>query len=148
MTLPTPTKKPFPKNILVGIVIIVVVVGVVVATLAVNYAAHPPVSASVVNGQVTVGPGSTKKYTFAVPLGATSAHVSGSFTATGGGGNDIVAYVLDSYGNALYNSGQVSTGNFDVQLMSGSTYSLVFDNTFSTVSTKTVNAQATLNYNQ
>jgi hypothetical protein len=143
-----PPKKPFSKNVLFVIVIIVVVVGVIAAALAANYVAHPLVSTSVVNGQVTVGPGSTKSFTVAVPLGATGAHISGSFTATGGGGNDIIAYVKDSYGNVLYNSGQVTTGNFDVQLVSGSTYSLVFDNTFSTVSTKTVSAQANLNYNQ
>ena len=146
MTAPTTPKKPFP--ILRVIITIVVVVGIIAVALAANYVAHPPVSTSVVNGQVTVGPGSTKSFTFAVPSGATSAHVSGSFTASGGGGNDIIAYVKDSYGNSLYSSGQVSTGNFDVQLVSGSTYSLVFDNTFSTVSTKTISAQANLNYNQ
>ncbi|OLD14722.1 MAG: hypothetical protein AUF79_02800 [Crenarchaeota archaeon 13_1_20CM_2_51_8] len=147
--LAQPAKKPFLSST-VSIFIVVIILAVVIlgGVFAANYGLHPPISTSVVNGVVTVSPATTQKYTFLVPDGATNAHVTGSFTATGGSGNDIIVYVKDSSGYSLYNSGQVSTGSFSVQLLSGSTYSLVFDNTFSTVSTKTVNAQSTLSYNR
>jgi hypothetical protein len=134
--------------VIIGLAIIVVIAAVVVAGLVANQALHPPVSTSIVSNTITVAPGTTQKFTFSVPAGASNARISGTFSATGGSGNDIIGYVLDSYGNVLYNSGQVTTGNFNVNLTPGSNYSLVFDNTFSTVSSKTVTAQATLNYNQ
>jgi hypothetical protein len=145
---PTP-KKPFlSKPVIIGLAIIAVVAAVVIAGLVANQALHPPFSASIVNKMITVSPGTTQKFTFSIPYGASNAHVSGTFSATGGSGNDIIVYVSDSYGTTLYNSGQVSNGSFNVNLTPGSNYSLVFDNTFSTVSSKTVTAQATLNYNQ
>ena len=149
MTVSPAPKKPFlSKPIIIVVIIVVVVVVAVVAVLAANLALHPPVSTSIVSNTITVGAGTTQKFTFSVPDGASNAHVSGTFSAAGGSGNDIIVYVDNSYGNALYNSGQVSTGNFNVNLSPSSNYSLVFDNTFSTVSSKTVTAQATLNYNQ
>jgi len=149
LTLPPTPKKPFlSKPVIATIIVIVVIAAAAVAILAANQALHPPVSTSIVSNTITVAPGTTQKFTFSVPAGASNAHISGTFSATGGSGNDIIVYVSDSYGNALYNSGQVTTGNFNVNLTAGSNYSLVFDNTFSTVSSKTVTAQATLNYNQ
>jgi sRNA-binding regulator protein Hfq len=148
MTVSTlPKKSVLSRPVLLGVIIIVLVVALVAAYSA-NLAAHPLVATSIVNSTITVGPGTIQKYTFSVPNGATNAHVSGTFFATGGSGNDIIVHVYDVNGNALYSSGQVSTGNFNVNLSSGSNYSLVFDNTFSTVSPKSVTAQATLNYNR
>ncbi len=117
------------------------------AIFALNAIVHHVQSVSVVSGTISVPPGATRGFGFAVPSGATNAHVTGSFTASGGSGNDIKVYVDDSHANALYSSGQVSTGNFDVQLPAGFTYLLFLDNSFSTLSTKTVQVQATLSYN-
>ncbi len=129
--------------ILLGIILVAVVAG-----FAVNSLLHPRVTLPVVNDVIVVNPGTNQTFTAAVPQGATNARLTGTFTASGGSGNDIKVYVLAGPGNLLYNSGQVSTGNIDVSLSSGLTYTLVFDNTFSAVSQKTVNASATLSFNQ
>ena len=121
MTLPPTPKKPFlSKPVIIGLAIIVVISAVVVAGLVANQALHPLVSTSIVSNTITVAPGTTQKFTFSVPAGASNAHISGTFSATGGSGNDIIVYVSDSYGNALYNSGQVTTGNFNVDITPGS----------------------------
>jgi len=121
LTLPPTPKKPFlSKPVIIGLAIIVVISAVVVAGLVANQALHPPVSTSIVSNTITVAPGTTQKFTFSVPAGASNAHISGTFSATGGSGNDIIVYVSDSYGNALYNSGQVTTGNFNVDITPGS----------------------------
>ncbi len=149
--LQSPAQRAQPvksrRKIWVTVLVIVLVVGGFGAVLALNAIAHPAQNVSVVNGTVNVSPGLTRSFTFTVPSGATNAHVIGSFSASGGSGNDVTVYVNDSYGGILYIRGYVSTGNFDVQLGSGYTYSLIFDNA-STVSTKTVQAQATLSYNR
>jgi hypothetical protein len=142
-------KKPFLRRpIFITIIIVIIIVGIVAVAIVANYVAHPPVSTSIVDSPVNVAPGTTQQFTISIPNSATNALVSGTFSTTGGSGNDIIVYVYDSYGNVLYTSGQVSAGSFSVSLSGGSNYSLVFDNTFSTVSSKTVNAQATLTYDQ
>lgn len=140
----TPSKSSSTTRwILTGIVILVVVVGLIVSYA---FLLHPLQTITVVNTQITVSPGTSQRFSFSVPSGATNAHVHGSFSAAGGSGNDIIVHVKDSGGYDYYNSGQVTTSNFDVNLYAGS-YTLVFDNTFSALTTKTVQAQATLNYN-
>jgi len=112
------------------------------------------ISTNVVNGVITVSAGSYQDYQVSVPSGALSAKLSGSFTASGGSGNDIIVLVLDqtSFTNwqnghqvsAIYNSGQLTTSSFSVSLPAGGTYYLVYSNTFSTFSSKNVNTQANL----
>jgi len=81
-----------------------------------------------------------------------------SFTASGGSGNDIRCYVMDSTnfinwenGNqayAIYNSGQVTAAFATIHLQGSGTYYIVFDNTFSVFSYKfvsySITAQTTL----
>ena len=110
----------------------------------------------IINGLITVSPGDYNYYLFSVPSGATQAHVKGFFTASGGSGNDIYLYIMDRIDfinwqnghtvNVYYNSGKVTTDNFDIYIPSGQMYYLVFSNTFSTFSTKTVSATVTLIY--
>ncbi len=117
------------------------------------------VSNNVVNGMVTIGARNYQYYQITVPSGAISPSVSGSFTASGGSGNDIKIYVMDNtnYVNwqnghsasTYYTSGQTTTGSISAQLPSGAgTYYLVYDNTFSLLSTKNVDTQVNLVYSQ
>jgi predicted nucleic acid-binding Zn ribbon protein len=95
---------------------------------------------------------------FAVPPGATNVSVTGRFTASGGLGNDIEAYILTSDGfvnfqnghqaTTYYQSGRVTQGSINANLPAGATYYLVFNNNFSLLSAKAVQASVTLNYTE
>jgi hypothetical protein len=111
---------------------------------------------NIVNGLVTVNADSYEDYTFTVPSGASNIQVSGSFTASGGSGNDIRIFIFDQTdftnwenghtANCYYQSGQTTTGTISANLPSAGTYVLVYDNTFSIISQKNVNTQANLSY--
>jgi hypothetical protein len=112
---------------------------------------------NIVNGLITVNAGYYEYYPFYVPSGAANVQIQGGFTASGGSGNDIVVMIMDSTSfinwrnghqvNVYYNSGQLTTSNFDVSLPSGSgSYYLVYSNTFSLISQKNVNTQVNLSY--
>ncbi len=177
---PAPTPQPtYPKkshkvrNIVIGVVVLIIAlvfVGAFVVALvnrsssntslsgapSVCSSIFQPHSTDVVSGVVSVPPGQSVYYTFTVPSDATSATVHGSFTASGGSGNDIKVYIMDNtnfinwqnghQANTYYNSGQVTTDQFSVSLSPG-TYYLVYDNTFSTFSAKNVQTTVTLSYN-
>lgn len=135
---------------------LVAVVSAVIITLA---AAAPvtPVQAQrnragIVTEPFTVEPGQYRYYPFTVGDRAT---VAGRFRAQGGSGNDVEVYILDEDGfenyknghrtQTYYNSGRVTVGTINVTLGSGRYY-LVFNNSFSTVSNKAVNARIELQY--
>lgn len=77
----------------------------------------------------------------------------GTFRAYGGSGNDIKVYVLDEMSfinwknrhsaETLYNSGRETVGKINVALNPGKYY-LIFDNTFSFISDKGINAHIEL----
>jgi hypothetical protein len=92
-----------------------------------------------------------------VPPGATGVQLQGSFTASGGSGNDVEVYVLpetdfvnwqNRHGaKTYYNSGKVTVGNLNLTLPSDAgSYYLVFDNRFSLLSQKSVRLNATFTY--
>jgi hypothetical protein len=94
-----------------------------------------------------------------IPSHATSVHFDGTFTASGGSGNDVEAYVLSEQdflnwqnghdSRSLYNSGKVTTATISVDLPDDAgVYYLVFNNRFSLFSPKTVNVNGTLKYYQ
>lgn len=94
-----------------------------------------------------------------VPAKASSVLLHGKFTASGGGGNTIEAFVFseDGYlswqeqhdGAPLYSSGRVSMDTIDANLPSGpGTYYLVFNNKFSPTTPKTIRMNAKLTYYQ
>lgn len=94
---------------------------------------------------------------FSVPADAANVSVTGHFTASGGTGNDIEAYILTADGfvnfqnghqaTNCYDSGRVTQGTVNVNLPSGAAqYYLVFNNSFSLLSSKSVQASVTLNY--
>jgi zinc-ribbon domain len=94
---PTP-KKSNTTLIIVVVVIAVVVVAAIVGVLALGAlftAVNTRHSQTLVNQTVTVQPGQYNYYEFAVPSGATSVIVNGTFTASGGSGNDIQVLIFD-----------------------------------------------------
>jgi RNA polymerase subunit RPABC4/transcription elongation factor Spt4 len=143
----------------IAIVVIVIIVGVIGLSAWNSSSSLSPgiipqeYTINIVNGLITVNAGLYKYYMFSVPSGASNAHVSGTFTASGGSGNDIVVLIMDSTNfinwqnghsaNTYYNSGPLTTSSFDVSLPAGESYYLVYSNTFSTVSSK--NVQTTVN---
>lgn len=97
------------------------------------------------------------QWNFTVPPSATDVRVEGTFTASGGTGNDVEVYLLNDDEfvnwqnrhavNALYNSGRMTQGTLDAGLPSGAgTYHLVFSNKFSLFSPKAVRASIRLHY--
>jgi hypothetical protein len=82
-----------------------------------------------------------------------NAFVSGRFTATGGGGNDVEVFILgqDEFTNwqnrhsvnTWFNSGRVTVSNISVRLPAGNYY-LVFSNNFSMMTPKAVTANVLL----
>ena len=110
----------------------------------------------IVNSMVRVEPGQYGYYTFTVPSDASNAMVSGTFAAGGGSGNDIKVAILDEQNfinyrnghqvNAYYSSDQKTIGNISAKVPSGQTLYLVYDNTFSTVSSKEITTNVSVTY--
>lgn len=119
----------------------------------------PPTTRTVtlVNGVVSVAAGGWNTTQVNVSSNMLSPYVTGSFVASGGSGNDIYVYVMTaidytnwSTGHAvtpLYNSGQLTTAQYSVNLRVG-TYYVVYDNSFSVVSAKNVRTLVYLVYDQ
>ena len=108
---------------------------------------------------LTVGSIGYNYFKLEVPAGATSVHLDGNFTASGGTGNDIEVFVLpeDDFVNwqnrhaarTYYKSGKVTVGKFSVTLPSDAgTYYLVLDNRFSLLSKKEVEVKGALTFYQ
>ena len=82
-------------------------------------------ASNLVNGTITVKAGTWYATSFTV-INQLNVRVSGSFRASGGSGNDIVALILDdiAYTNwsnghqvsAIYNSGQLTVANINVSI--------------------------------
>jgi hypothetical protein len=109
------------------------------------------------NGSISVDPGYFDYNTFNVTAGSTNVTVTGSFKASGGLGNDIEVYIMnsDQYNNwyngttsgSYYDSGQVTSANFNnIKLPAGQSYYLILDNSFSSVSGKTVSGEIILTF--
>jgi hypothetical protein len=113
---------------------------------------------NIVNATITVSAGTHDAYQVNISSSMSNPRITGSFTASGGSGNDIIVYVMDNtnyvnwanghQANCYYNSGQVTTGSFNVNLTTAGTYYVVYDNSFSTISKKVVTTRADLYYTQ
>jgi len=108
------------------------------------------------NGSVSVDPGYFDYTPFNVTAGGMNVTVTGNFSASGGTGNDIEVYIMNSTqynswynGNqtsVYYDSGQVTASNISLSLPPGQSYYLIFDNSFSSISSKTVSGEIKLTY--
>jgi hypothetical protein len=118
-----------------------------------------PHSVNLVSSPVVVEPVHNMSYRFNVRPDMQNVTLVGHFTANGGLGNDIRVVVLteDDFLNwqnghgarSYYDSKKTTAGSFNVRLPSSATaYRIIFDNSFSVVSSKTVNVEAKLQYEQ
>ncbi|MGI0047135.1 MAG: hypothetical protein ACREBB_08115 [Nitrosotalea sp.] len=111
----------------------------------------PPIQNSgtqIANGLYKIPPGKYQYFTFTSSCTGT---LSGSFVAQASLGNNIMVYVMDQSGfnqyqaghsaSTHYNSGKVPSGIFRISLGPG-TYYVILSNTYSLLSTKTVDIQA------
>jgi len=113
-------------------------------------------SSNLVNGIIAVDPGGWYRVRFSVTSSMRGAAVVGSFTASGGSGNDIETYIFDdmaytSWINghsvyALYNSGRITVAEINTPITTPGQYYLVFSNTFSTFSSKKVTTTVNLQW--
>jgi hypothetical protein len=117
---------------------------------------YVPVVQKIVSGQITVKARGFVQYRLVVTPEMTEPTITGTFSASGGGGNDIAAAIADetSYTNWINGhhaqvfwstQGRETTGKFEVRLAPG-TYYLAFSNRFSMFADKQVFLEAGLNY--
>jgi hypothetical protein len=109
-------------------------------------------------GQFVVAAG--KVFYYRIPINdVRDIRIVGHFLALGGQGNDIDVVLADETNFGLwmdrqpakvyYQSGRATSGDIDVKLSPmNATYYLCFDNRFSVISAKTVNADLTLYYSK
>lgn len=96
---------------------------------------------------VTAGRTATAK-TFTLAYYYANPKISGSFTATGGRGDDIKASIVDSLANNYYQSGKVHTDNFILSNLVSGTYHYKFDNSFSLITDKSVTYTLNVSYDK
>jgi hypothetical protein len=115
-----------------------------------------PHSQAIVSGPIVVSAGRVLYYRIPTPA-YRDIHVKGHFLALGGQGNDIEAVLAEEteFGKwmdgqpckAFYQSGRATSGDIDVKLPALSkTYYLAFNNRFSVLSPKTINADIHMDY--
>jgi hypothetical protein len=115
-------------------------------------------SQTIVNGAIQIEAGKSASYRLDVLPDMLQASIKGSFTASGGSGNDVQVAIGDEMNitnwmnghqaSVLWETpGQLTTGAFDVKLQPG-TYFLVISNRFSLLSDKSVTVEASLSYSQ
>jgi hypothetical protein len=144
------------RNVVVLVVVIIVAIIAIWAVSAGGGLGSQQHSLTIVNGTFSVGALTYSSQEFSVPSGASSASVSGSFTASGGSGNDIEVYIMDSTAyinwqnghsvSIIYDSGRLTTANFNIPLAAGTTYYIVYSNQFSILSSKNVYSAVRLTY--
>ncbi|MGD0329659.1 MAG: emp24/gp25L/p24 family protein [Nitrososphaeria archaeon] len=110
------------------------------------------------NGSVSVDASYFDYSPFNVTAGAMNVTVTGNFTASGGSGNDIEVYIMNTtqYDNwyngnttsVYYDSGRVTTSKISLKLPAGQSYYLILDNNFSSISSKMVSGEIILTFTQ
>lgn len=163
-TVPRERESSATGRIVVGILLIVAVIWW--ASTRTQSGSSPTIFRQIVaqprtltlsSGEFAVNATEYRYTRFVVPEGATAVHIEGTFSASGGFGNDVETYIFsnDDFVNwqnlhsarTFYNSGKVTQGTLDVTLpATGGTYYLVFNNRFSLLSAKTVQSGVRLHY--
>lgn len=119
---------------------------------------YVPAHRQIVNGQITVRSGGAVTYRIMIEPDMVDPILAGSFSASGGSGNDIVGVIADetNYTNFInghqarvfwQTAGKQTVGNFEVRLRPGMYY-LVPSNKFSAFTDKQVQVAADLKYKQ
>jgi hypothetical protein len=114
-----------------------------------------PDTRNLINGVITIGAGEYYDIKFEVDTGTMrGTGVTGAFKASGGSGNDIEVSILNDavFGKwitghnepTLYYSGKSTSSNISVAISNSGNYHLIFDNSFSLISSKEVNAKVDL----
>lgn len=117
---------------------------------------YVPAIEKIATGQIIVKAQGYVQYRFVITPEMVEPTVTGSFNASGGAGNDVIAVVTDemNYTNWINGhqsqvfwstQGKQTTGNFDLRLKPG-LYYLALSNKFSTFTDKQVFLEANLNY--
>ena len=143
-------RKVGPTNVILSVLVIALLAVVVYLLTGNRNSSTPPQTRVLVNNVVSVPAHGSTHYEFMLTRNAL---VSGDFRAFGGAGNDVIVLVMDadSYINwtnghqvrVYYNSGQETVGRISVMLSPGDYY-LVFDNGFSLITPKSVEAHVSL----
>lgn len=84
-------------------------------------------------------------FKFEVDHDMSSVWLFGDFTAEGGSGDDIIVRVNGPKGD-VYGTGQVHTDSFDLNLTEPGKYQVIYSNTFSMISHKTVTSRVDMEY--
>ena len=146
-----PAKRKVGLTNVILSILVVALLAIVAYLLTGNHnSLTPPQTQVLVNNVVSIPAHGSTHYEFTLTRNAL---VSGDFRAFGGSGNDVVVLVMDadSYVNwtnghqvrVYYNSGQETVGDLSVMLPPGDYY-LVFDNNFSLITPKSVEAHINL----
>jgi hypothetical protein len=117
---------------------------------------YVPVSQKIATGQITVQANGYVQYRITITPEMLQPEITGTFNASGGGGNDIQAVIADeaNFTNWINGhqaqvfwgtQGKETTGSMDVHLRPGMYY-LVFSNKFSAFTAKQVFLEVDLNY--
>jgi hypothetical protein len=117
---------------------------------------HIPVSQKIATGQIVVRANGYVQYRITITPEMVAPTVTGTFSASGGTGNDIQAVIVDeeNYSNWINGhqaqafwttQGKQTTGNIEAQLNPGMYY-LAFSNKFSAFTAKQVFLEVDLNY--
>ena len=140
------------KKILIGVgaifgVVILILVGIMALAPETFEESIPHErTITIASGVYVVEPGTTKKFSFQVPSGASDIRIKIDFEAEGGSNDDIIVKIIDEDGHIVYNSGKVTSVHHTVNLWESGVYYLVLDNTFSLVSSKSVDIYAEVIY--
>lgn len=170
-TTPIPSAPKAKANSNRSVITLIVLLGVLVAGwFAVKHGSNGPIpppsyqtqpqpqlhTQTLGEGAFTVPAGASHYFKFTAPEGATNVRLQGHFTATGGTGNDVEVWLLTEDGftnwqnghatNTLYNSGRVTQDSLNVTLPGAGTYYLVFNNKFSFLTPKAVQANASMTF--
>jgi hypothetical protein len=164
----TPNQHDEPKHSTKTLLLILVIAGVVgllwIGRSSMNSQSEPYAPSifetkhteKIGSGQFVVNAG--KVFYYRIPVkDMRNIHITGHFLALGGQGNDIDVVLAEEkefglwmdgqQAKVYYQSGRATSGDIDVKLPAlNATYYLAFNNRFSVLSAKTINADLSMSY--
>jgi hypothetical protein len=110
---------------------------------------------NIVHGMLTVPDSNIQWYEFTIPANAKESMVEGSYTATGGSGNDIEVLLMEEkdfinwkngHECTVYYQAKLTTDRFKAKLPANRRYCVVFSNRFSAFTSKIVETEVNLSF--